>query len=136
MPFFQKIIFQMFFNFYCNLPRKVKLFSFSNRNLQTPFSKRRFKILTGRLRPKCLISRSSLSKVCQKYFSKSEAKKSAILGLFSNIHLRNFDQFGKNVFFETSFFSKNRENEGLFLRAAPNFFQQKLNNIARFVCKN
>ena len=54
------------------------------------------------------------SKSCQKIFSLSGPKKSMIVCLFSKIDIRNFDQFRKNVFFETSFFSENRGNRGYF----------------------
>ena len=54
-----------------------------------------------------------------KNFRGRGAKKSTIWGLFSKIDPRNFCQLGKNVFFETSFFSKNRGNGGLFLGVRP-----------------
>ena len=52
-------------------------------------------------------------------------QKSTILGLFSKIDVRNFCQLGKNVFFETSIFLKNRGNGGVFLRVRPNLFFTK-----------
>ena len=59
----------------------------------------------------------------KKNFRGRGTKKSTILALFSKIDPRNFDQLGKSVFFETSFFSKNRGNGGLFLEVRPeNFF--------------
>ena len=58
-----------------------------------------------------------------------------ILGLFSKLNLRNFDQLGRDVFFETTFFSKNRGNGGLFLGMLPKCFSQKLMNVAHFGVK-
>ena len=54
-------------------------------------------------------------KFVKKTFGGRGAQKSTILGLFSKIDVRNFCQLGKKVFFEISFFLKNRGNGGLFL---------------------
>ena len=75
-------------------------------------------------RPKFLLNYNNFIKILwKKIFEVGGTKKSTILALFSKIDPRNFDQFGKSVFFETSFFSKNRGNGGLFLEVRPeNFF--------------
>ena len=58
----------------------------------------------------------------KKYFRGRGPQKSTILGLFSKIDPRNFCQVGKKVFFEISFFLKNRGNGGLFLGVRPKIF--------------
>ena len=72
----------------------------------------------------------------KKNFRDRGPQKSMILGLFSKIDVRNFCQFGQNVFFVLPIFPKNRGNGGLFWGMRPDFFSQKLTNIAGFVCKN
>ena len=61
-------------------------------------------------------------KFVKKNFRGRGPQKSMILGLFSKIDPRNFCQLGKSVFFETSFFLKNRGNGGLFLEVRPKMF--------------
>ena len=75
-------------------------------------------------------------KFVRKTFRGLEPKKSTILGLFSKMNVRNFDQLGKNVFFVLPIFSKNRGNEMLFLGVRPKMFLKKLMNVAHFVCEN
>ena len=91
----------------------------------------------GRAPTKILcVSEFFYRKFVKKNFGGRGPQESTILGLFSKIDVRNFCQLGKNVFFVLPIFSKNRGNGGLFWGVRPNFFSQKLINIARFVCKN
>ena len=79
-------------------------------------------------------------KFVRKNFRGRGPKKSTILALFSKMNVRNFDQFGKNVFFVLPIFSKNRENGiengEVFLEVRPKIVLQKLMNVAHFMCKN
>ena len=64
-------------------------------------------------------------KFVKKKFSRRGTQKSTILGLFSKIDLRNFDQLGKSVFFVLPIFLKNRGNGRLFQGVRPEFFFTK-----------
>ena len=136
--FFKRIIFwTCFFNICCDLPRNVKVISFSTRNSQTPFLENGLKMSTRRP-PTEIFGESQLfyRKFVRKNFRGRGPKKSTILALFSKMNVRNFDQFGKNVFFVLPIFSKNRGNGRILLGVRPKIFLQKLMNVAHFVCKN
>ena len=108
-----------------------------NENVKNGFSKIGHKMSMGWVPTKIFgVSEFFYRKFVKKNFRGRGPQKSTILGLFSKLDVRNFCKLGKNVFFVLPFFLKNRENGGLFWGVRPNFFSQKLTNIARFVCKN
>ena len=108
-----------------------------NENLKNIFSKIGPKMSMGRVLTKIFgVSEFFYRKFFKKNFRGRGPQKSTILGFFSKIDVRNFCQLGKNVFFVLPIFSKNRGNGGLFWGVRPNFFLQKLINIAGLVCKN
>ena len=95
-------------------------------NLKNAFSKIDHKMSMGRVPTKIFgISEFFYRNFVKKNFRGRGPQKSTILGLFSKIDVRNFCQVGKNVFFETSIFLKNRGNGGGFLGVRPNFFFTK-----------
>ena len=64
-------------------------------------------------------------KFVKKNFRGGGPQKSTILGLFSKIDLRNFDQLGKSVFLVLPIFLKNRGNGRLFQGVRSEFFFHK-----------
>ena len=97
-----------------------------NKNLQNAFSNKGHKSSMGRVPTKIFgVSEFFYRKFVKKYFRGRGPQKSTILGLFSKIDLRNFDQFGKSVFFVLPIFLKNRGNGRLFQGVRPEFFFTK-----------
>ena len=97
------------------------------KNLKNAFSIIGHKMSMGRPLTKVFgVPEFFYRKFVKKNFRGRGPQKSTILGLFSKIDVRNFCQLGKNVFFEISFFLKNRGNGGLFLGVRPKFFFTKL----------
>ena len=87
---------------------------------KTLFRKYGLKCRCGGSRPKFLVCPSFfIESLSKKNFRGRGPQKSTILGLFSKIDVRNFCQLGKNVFFEISFFLKNRGNGGVILGGVP-----------------
>ena len=87
-------------------------------------------------RPKFLVCRSFLSKVCQKKFSRSGTPKIDDFGpFFKNRCPKFLPTRKKRVFRVADFFEKSRKWRFI-LRVRPNFFSPKLINIAGLACKN
>ena len=94
--------------------------------MKNAFSNIGHKMSMGRVPTKVFgVSKFFYQNFVKKNFRGRGPQKSTILVLFSKIDPRNFCQVGKKVFFEISFFLKNRGNGGLFLGVRPKIFFTK-----------
>ena len=90
------------------------------------FSKKGLKMSMGRPPTEIFgVSEFFYRNFVKKIFRGRGAKKSTILALFSKIDPRNFDQLGKSVFFETSFFFEKSRKWGVIFGGAPRKFFHK-----------
>ena len=122
----------------CVLPRHVKVISFSTRNFQTPFLEIGLKkCLRGGPRPNFLVNRcffiESLSK---NNFEVRGPKYRRFWAYFQKLMSEISTSSEKVCFLRPRFFRKIEEMGSYFWGCAPNYFLQKLMNVAHFVCKN
>ena len=137
-PIFQKNDFLRFvFNICCDLPRNVKVISFSTRNSQTPFSEKGLKMSTGRPPTKIFgESEFFIESLSKTNFEVGGPKNRRFWAYFQKWMSEISTSSEKTCFLCCRFFRKIEKMERYFWGCAPKFFLQKLMNVAHFVCEN